>query len=345
MQVPGHSGLSSGLAVVVVVVVVVVGGEGLKNDGVGGLRLGLPPPPPPPPRMAPRAGNTSEANPAPPPPPPPPLPPLKAGFLFGFVGLLPPLPPPSKTGARTGSKAAAADPAPLLPVAALMSWGATPKSRLVMSPPPPPPDGLGGLRGGGGGFVGFGRVGFLSVLDDLQQTVPFWQLLPLTIVDGEEQNEDMICGMQTPPGHFSLSLGGLGVVAFGLGRLGEPTFSFATQQTALPLHFAFRSISSISFRPQSRAKNPPTQVPLQTLSPLDGLLFGGDLFVVVVVLSVVDGTPFFPGKINSAGYLPLKIALATQHLSPLLQRPSMLRIVSQTSASLSATQTPGHFSK
>ena len=94
----------------------------------------LPPPPPPaPPRMAPRAGPINDVSPA---PPPPPLPPTE-GFLSMF-GLDDPPDPPRmdpRAGARTGSKAAAADPEPLLPVAADSNVGASPIIRLVKSDP------------------------------------------------------------------------------------------------------------------------------------------------------------------------------------------------------------------
>ena len=126
----------------------------------------------------------------------------------------------------------------------------------------------------------------------------------------------------------------------------------------LPLlgHLAFLSMES-----HSRAKNPATQVPLHAPSafvslgallvdvvPAVVVVFLVVVVVVVVVVEVVvvtgGGSGSLPGMTSSAGYLPLKISLATQHLRPDLHRPSMFRIVSQYSDRRSATHTPGHFS-
>ncbi len=135
MQVPGHSGRSSGFSVVVVVVVVagVVVGSGCLNGGGflgGGLLLKMLP--------RPKAGASTGSRelatlprsdpPPPPPPPPPPAPPLccpDGGVLDGLDGRFPPPPPPPSrdpmAGANTGKSAAAVDPASEFPVAALIN--------------------------------------------------------------------------------------------------------------------------------------------------------------------------------------------------------------------------------
>lgn len=152
----------------------------------------------------------------------------------------------------------------------------------------------------------------------------------------------MSCGIQTP-GH--LILGGL---VDGLWLL-LPSTLLVMQHFPCPGHSTLLSISS-----HNKAKNPVTQVPLQ--SPLLFFLGGEEFFfgllvvvvVVVVVLSVVvlrfGGSLFSLGMMSCGGTLPPKTCLATQHLRLDLQRPSMSRMASQKPESRSATQTPGHVS-
>jgi hypothetical protein len=81
---------------------------------------------------------------------------------------------------------------------------------------------------------------------------------------------------------------------------------------------------------------------------------GSDVVDVVVVVGVavvvvVGGAAapgfFCPGKLSSGGGASPKAWVATQHLSPVLQRVSTLRMASQYPDSLFATHTPGHDSE
>ena len=149
-----------------VVVVVAGGGVGRKNGGGRRIScLGGAAGEPPPPITDPNIGNRRELSPAEAGPPPPEF---NVGFLSGFDVLppAPPLPLPKidpRAGANTGKSAAAAVPAPLLPVAAVRSCGAIFKSNDVKSPDPPPElDGLEGCLKGGFLGGGFDVTGFLT---------------------------------------------------------------------------------------------------------------------------------------------------------------------------------------
>ena len=133
-------------------------------------------------------------------------------------------------------------------------------------------------------MVDLGCFGLLAPsLLELQQTVPFWQVLFFNSVEGLVQNDSIICGMHTP-GHLSFVFGaGLGVVLAGLGF---STF-LVRQHLPLPGQCAFRSMAS-----HNSAKNPVTHVPIHcSVPPLPVSLLGGPecLFVRCVVVVVVVG--------------------------------------------------------
>lgn len=236
--------------------------------------------------------------------------------------------------------------ASLFPVAAPRIEGAALRSREAKSGPPPPEGLCGRGGGGGGGLLVVMGGGILSILfdpvPDSQQTVPLVQELVLCkIFEGRVQSEDMDAGKQNP-GHFPEFVG----LLVGLG-FDSSTF-FVKQHLPFPGQDAVRSISS-----QSRAKNPVTHVPEQEpwsflLSLMDGLLVGGLaglLGELVVVAST--GLLLFSrlGITSSGGNFPSNICFDTQHFMLVLQIPFMSKIASQKPDNLSATQTPGHFSK
>ena len=242
---------------------------------------------------------------------------------------------------KTGNKAAAVVPASWLPVAALKIVGAALKRRDVRSGPPPE-DGLWGNEGGGrggrtvvGGGGGFRTSEASFPFLDSQHTVPLLQDSVLCkMLEGSLHKDDIDWGRQNP-GHF---LGGPLDPDFSGGLFLVSTF-FVMQHLPCAGHLAFRSISS-----QSKAKNPVTQVPAH--DPSDNLVTSG-VGVDLGVEDVVVTSLFREGITNSLGGLAesLKSCLETQHFMLLAQMALTSRTASQNPASLSATQTPGHFSE